>query len=96
MQLHNFQRGKTLGKSEFTVLCNLEKRKKKCYFVKTVQNLWSRILENKCYSTRMREGNQFLLFYSKDSVPVDQNVIDFLIFHLPGCLTDMPRFTCLL
>lgn len=97
VELHNFETGKTRGKSEFEKLSNLERRKKPSCFVKTVQNLWSCILENKWHSTRMREGNQFLLLYSKDSVSVDYNVIDFLIFHLPGCLTDMPRFTsCLL
>lgn len=71
MELHNFEKGKTQGKSEFEKLLNVERRKKPSYFVKTVQTLWSCILENKWLSTRMREGNQFLLLYSKDSVPVD-------------------------
>lgn len=71
MELHNFERGKTQGKSEFEKLNDLERRKKSSYFVKTVQNLWYCILENKWLSTRMREGNQFLLLYSKDFVPVD-------------------------
>lgn len=71
MELHDLERGKTQGKSEFEKLNDLERRKKSSYFVKTVQNLWYCILKNKWLSTRMREGNQFLLLYSKDFVPVD-------------------------
>jgi len=71
VELHNFEKSKTQGKSEFEKLCNLERKRKTSCFLTTVQNLWCYILENKWLCTRMREGNQFLLIYSKDSVPVD-------------------------